>query len=334
MLAIGLAGAAVLAGCRTSPDVAAYVGEAEVTVAELRTAVDQRLADPDIAGYAAADETGYVRKVLGLQVAEEVYDAAARRYDVTVTDAEVAQRIDTLLAGASRDDVFRQLAQQQGVNAADVEENIRQQLIRVELASATGEADLSEAALQARYEQSRGALSEVQLGIITVPDQATADAVLARLVANPASYPAVAAQYAGNNTLPAVRGFSSADLPPVLADAVARTSPGRGFTQAVPEAGGVVVGFVTGTVTPTFAEVREQLAQQAGTEADQAGAAVVGAFQDDVGITVNPRYGMLEEGQIVPAEGGVVQLLEDTAADTAADAGQGAGAGPVEGSGD
>jgi peptidyl-prolyl cis-trans isomerase SurA len=127
-----------------------------------------------------------------------------------------------------------------------------------------------------------------------------------------------------------VRGFSSADLPPVLADAVARTAPGRGFTQAVPEAGGIVVGLVSGTVTPTFAEVRDQLAQQAGTEADQAGAAVIGAFQDDVDITVNPRYGTLEEGQIVPAEGGVVHLLEDTAAGT----GQGAGAGPVEGSGD
>lgn len=334
MLAVGLVGVAVLAGCRTSPDVAAYVGDAEVTVAELRTAVDQRLADPDIAAYAAADETGYVRKVLGLQVAEEVYDAAARRYDVTVTDAEVSRRIDTLLAGASRDDVFRQLAQQQGVNAADVEENIRQQLVRVELASASGQADLSEAALQARYEQSRGALTQVQLGIITVPDQATADGVLAGLVADPASYPAVAGRYPGDNTLPAVREFSPTDLPPVLAEAVARTSPGQGFTQAVPEAGGVVVGFVSGTVTPTFAEVRDQLAQQAGTEADQAGAAVVGAFQDEVDVTVNPRYGILEEGQIVPVEGGVVQLLEDTAADTAAGAAPGAGAGAVEGSGD
>ncbi len=334
MLAIGLAGVAVLAGCRSSPDVAAYVGDTEVTVAELRTAVDERLADPDVAAYAADDETGYVRQVLGLEVAEEVYALAARRYDVTVTDAEVSQRIDTLLAGASRDDVFRQLAQQQGVNAADVEENIRQQLMRVELASAAGEADLSEAALQARYEQSRGSLTQVQLGIITVPDQATADSVLAGLVADPASYPAVAARYAGSNTLPAVRGFAPTDLPGVLAESVAQTPPGQGFTQAVPEAGGVVVGFVAGTVTPTYAEVRDQLAQQAGTEADQAGAALVGAVQDDVGVTVNPRYGMLEEGQIVPAEGGVVQLLEDTAADATAGAGQGAGTGPVEGSGD
>ena len=63
-------------------------------------------------------------------------------------------------------------------------------------------------------------------------------------------------------------------LPPVLAEQVVATPAGQGFTQTVPEVQGVVVGFVAGSVTPTFEEVREQLAQQAGTEADQAGAQV------------------------------------------------------------
>jgi peptidyl-prolyl cis-trans isomerase SurA len=326
VLAIGLAGVAVLAGCRTSPNVAAYVGDVEVTVADLQAAVDERLADPDIAAFVGADEAGYARQVLTLEVTEEVYDAAARRYDVEVSDADVRDRIERLLAGATQDDVFRQLAQQQGVSAADVEENVRQQLMRVELASAAGKADLSEAALQQRYEQSRDQLTQIQLGIITVPDQATADAVLAQLAADPAAYPAVAAQYPGSNTLPEVQGFASADLPDVLAESIAATPAGQGFTQALAEVGGVVVGFVTGSVTPTFAETRDQLAQQAGSEADAAGAALIGEVQADVDVDVNPRYGVLQEGQVVPADGGVVQLLEDAAAD--------AGAGAAGGSGD
>jgi len=327
VLTVGLAGVAVLAGCRTSPSVAAYVGDSEVTVAELQAAVDERLADPDIAAYAAGDETSYARQVLTLQVTEEVYAAAARRFDVDVSDAEVRDRIQGLLGGASQDDVFRQLAQQQGVNAADVEANVRQQLVRAELAAATGQADLSDAALQQRYQESLGQLTQVQLGIITVPDQATADAVLAQLLADPAAYPAVAAQYPGNNTLPAVQSFASGELPDLLAPSITATPPGQGFTQAVAEAGGVVVGFVSAVVTPSFADVRAQLAQQAGSEADAAGAALVSDFQADVDVDVNPRYGVLQEGQVVPGDGGVVQLLEDAGSGTA-------GAGGAEDSGD
>ncbi|GAB3357167.1 peptidylprolyl isomerase [Modestobacter lapidis] len=322
LLAVGLVGVAVLAGCRTSPNVAAYVGDAEVTVAELEAAVDERLADPAIAAYVQGERRNYARQVLTLLVTEEIYDVAARRYDVTVTDGEVRARIDSLLGGASQDDAFRQLARQQGVNATDIAENIRHQLMRLELAAAAGEAELSEAALRQRYEQSQGQLTQVQLGIITVPDQATADAVLAQLVADPAAYPAIAAQYPSNSTLPTVQGFASADLPGVLAESVAATPAGQGFTQAVPEIGGVVVGFVSDLVIPSYAEVRDQLAQQLGSEAEAAGAALIGELQEDVDVDVNPRFGVLEQGQIVPAEGGVVQLLED------------AGAGVAGGSGD
>ncbi len=317
MLALGLAGVAVLAGCRTSPNVAAYVGDAEVSVAELQTAVDERLADPDIAAFAAGDEIGYVRQVLTLEVTEELYAAAARRFDVTVSDQDVEARIVTLLGGGDRAATFQQLAQQQGLSESDVEENVRQQIFRVELASAEGRADLSEAGLQQRYQQSLATLGQVQLGVITVADQVTADAVRAQLTADPAAYPALAAQYPGPNTLPAVRPFASGDVPDVLTDPVAATPPGQTFIQAIPEVG-IVVGLVAGVTTPTFEEARPQLAQQAGTEADQAGAALLQEFRDDLDVTVNPRYGVLEEGQIVAGDGGVVQLLDEAGGDAAA----------------
>jgi hypothetical protein len=320
LLAVGLTALVALAGCRTSPTVAAYVGDDRISVDALSAAVDERLADPGIATFAAGDRTAYARQVLGLQVTERVYAAAARRYDVAVSDADVQDRIDTLLGGADENTVFQQLAQQQGVTAEDVRENVRQQLVRLRAATAAGKADLSDAALQRRYDDSRGQLAQVQLGIITVPDQATADAVLAQLTADPAGYPALAAQYAGSNTLPATRAFSAGQLPGVLTDSVAATPPGQGFTQAVAEAGGVVVGFVAGSDVPVFADVRDQLAQQAASEAEDTGTALVGDVRKSLGITVNPRYGTLDGDTVVAASGGVVQLLED-AGDATAGAG-------------
>jgi peptidyl-prolyl cis-trans isomerase SurA len=311
---VGLTALVALTGCRTSPSVAAYVGEEQISVDSVSAAVDERLADPDIAAFAGSDRTTYARQVLGLQLDERVYAAAAQRYDVQVTDADVADRIDVLLAGAPSDAVFTQLAQQQGVNADDVRENIRQQLVRQRAATTAGDVDLSEAALRQRYEQSRDSLAQVRLGIITVPDQTTADDVLAQLTADPASYPALAAQHAGSNTLAQPQAFAAdqlGQLPPVLAGPVATTAPGQGFTAAVDQAGGVVVGFVAGRDVPAYADVRDQIAQQAASEADDAGAALVGKVRDGMHITVNPRYGVLDGDRVVAGTGGVVKLLED-----------------------
>jgi len=321
VLVAGLAFAGGLAGCRSSPNVAAYVGTAQVSVAELDAAVAERLADPGIAAYAEADEVGFTRQVLSLQVGEEVYTEVARREGVEVSDADVRARIDQLLDGSDPAAVFEQLAQQQGASEADVLENVRQQLVRQRLAVAAGQADLSEQALQDRYEQARGSLAQVDLGLITVPDQQTADAVLAQLVADPAAYPAVAAQHPDPNTLPAVQALSPADLPQQLAEPVATTPAGQGFTVPLPEVGGVVVGFVGAVVVPEFAAVRDQLADQAASEADEAGAQLVAAAREDLDLDVNPRYGVLDEGQVVAGDGGVVQVLEDAGDAGAAAAG-------------
>lgn len=311
MLVAGLAVAGGTAGCRTSPSVAAYVGDQQVSVAELDDAIAERLADPAIAAYAGADEVAFTRQVLSLQVGEEVYAAVARREGVEVSDADVRARIGQLLDGGDPATVFEQVAQQQGASEADVLENVRQQLVRQRLAQAAGQADLSEAALRERYEQARGSLAQVQLGLIVVPDQQTADAVLAQLVADPAGYPAVAAQHPDPNTLAEVQALSPAELPEQLAGPVAATPAGQGFTVPVPEAGGVVVGLVAAASVPEFAEVRDQLADQAASEADGAGAQLVAAARERLDVRVNPRYGVLDEGQVVAGDGGVVQLLED-----------------------
>lgn len=301
-----------LTACRTSPNVAAYVGEEQVTVTELDEAVAERLADDAIAEWAAGREDEFTRRVLALLVEEEVHAAAAERYDVRVGDDEVRRRIGVLLGDDDPDAVFERLAVEQGVGRDDVFENVRQQMIRQEIAESEGLAEAAgEAELRARYDEVREGLAQVSFGYITVPDQTVADAVLAQLTADPAAYPGLAAQYAGAYTLPALEDRAPDDVPPPLAEGVAAAAPNTGFTVPIPQAGGVVVTFVAGTVYPEFEEVRPQLEEEAAGQADTAGAELISEVRDDLGITVNPRYGVLEEGRLVPGDGGVVDILGD-----------------------
>ncbi|MGY1840474.1 MULTISPECIES: SurA N-terminal domain-containing protein [unclassified Modestobacter] len=319
LLAAGLVAVAPLAGCRTAPTVAAYVGEDQIGVAELDDAVDARLADPAIADHVAGERADYTRQVLSLRIDERVYDEAADRLGVEVTDAEVRDRIAALLGDSDPDVVYAQVAQQQGATREDVFSSVRHELLRQRLADAAGRVDLSEAALRARYEELRPQLQQVAVGFVTVPDQATADAVLARLTADPAGYPAVAAEFPGQATLPQVQTTSPDQLAGPLAEAVAATPAGQGFTVPLPAAGGVVVGFVAGRTEPSFAEVRDQLAEQAAQQAGELGAEIVAEVREDLDPVVNPRYGVLEDARVVTLTDGVVQPPADAAAVAAGD---------------
>jgi peptidyl-prolyl cis-trans isomerase SurA len=314
-VALGLVAAVVaLTGCRTSPNVAAYVGDGQVTVEELQAEVDGRLADPAIAEAAAGSEADYTRQVLTLLLREQVYAAAAQRHGVEVTDAEVDAFVEQALAGQDAEALFAQAAAQ-GFTREDVLQSARQQLVRRELgAAAGGGGALDEAALRARYEEVRGELEQVELGYLVVPDQATADAVVAELTADPASYPAVAARFPGDVTQPALQPATLAEVPAPLAEGVAAAAPNSGFTVTVPDVPGVVVAFVGQRTTPSFEEVRAQLESEAATGVEEAGAAMVDDVRADIGVTVNPRYGSLEEGVVQEADGGVVDLLDDGSA--------------------
>src|SRR3954463_6339729 len=137
LMAVAVSG---LSGCRTSPTVAAYVGDEQVTVAELDAAIADRREDPDVAAYADANADAFTRRLLTLLIQEEVYTEAAKRYGVEGTDDEVRARIEQLLGQDDPDTVYGQLAAQ-GVGRADVFENVRQQLVRQEIAVQEGKAE-------------------------------------------------------------------------------------------------------------------------------------------------------------------------------------------------
>ncbi|MGY1825710.1 MULTISPECIES: peptidylprolyl isomerase [unclassified Blastococcus] len=298
-----------LAGCRSAPDVAAYVGDEQITVDELQAQVDDRLEDPEIAAAVAGREDDFTVQVLGLLLEGEVHDAAAQRFDVQITDAELTRRIEELFGDPEA--VYARLAPQ-GISPADVRESVRQQLVRQEIAIGEGAAEpVDEAALRARYEEVREQVGQVEYGVVTVPDQATADAVGAELAADPASYPAVAARFPGQFTLPELTRSAPGELPAPLAEPLASAAPGTAVAVPVPQAGGVVVAFRAGTVYPSFEELRPQLVQAAGEEVEAAAAPLLEEVRADLDITVNPRYAVYEDGRLLPGGTGVVEILED-----------------------
>jgi hypothetical protein len=309
VLATGFLLAAAVSGlsaCRTSPNVAAYVGDERVTVAELDAAVADRLDDPALADYAQRHEADYTRQVLAYLVDQRVYAAAVERYDVRVGDDDVRARIDELLGNDDPDAVFAQLAER-GVGRTDVFENVRQQLIRQELAPEGGADAPGEEALRARYGEVRNSLGEYSFGYIATPDAAAAQAVLGQLTADPASYAAVAAQYPDALTMTALESRAEADLaqlPARLVEGITTAAPNTGFTVPGPDPGQVVVVFVAGTVYPPFEEVRPQLEQEAEETADAAGTEVVEDVRSDLRVRLNPRF---DE----PGENSVVDILED-----------------------
>jgi hypothetical protein len=311
LTAAAVAGLALagLAGCRTAPNVAAYVGDSQVTVAELESAVDDRLADPAIAEFADQDPDTYTRQVLSTLVQDEVHETAAERYGVEVPPAEVRERLDEIFAGQDQDEAYAGLADQ-GLSRQDAFSIIRQQLVRLRIAEAEGLDDpLSDRALRDRYEQTTAEGAEVEFGYITVPDQRTADRVVAALERNPDRYAELAERYAGDFTQAELQTLPREQVPAPLADQAAQAEPGTAFAVPVEETGGVVVGFVG--PAPSFEELRPQLRQQAEAEVDQAAQPLVQRVRESLDVVVNPRYGELQDdGQVQPADAEVVDILE------------------------
>lgn len=316
---LGVVCIAALAGCRTQPTVAAYVEDATITTDELAAAVEERIADENIAAVVEPGDPAYQRAVLSQLVQQAIYRILGDSYGIEVTDREVEEKLEELLsdnAGQSVEEIYAQLAGEQLLAEIDVRENVRQVLTREEIAAAEGlDGPTQEAALRERYEQIQDQLSMIELGYLTVPDQATADATLAALLADPASYEALATAYAGPYTQPTVLASPLSEVPAPLVPSVLATAVGQGFTVAVPETGGIVVGYVAALEVPTFEEVRDDLRVEAASGVDAAVAEIVNEFVAGLDIDINPRYGSLEQGRVVPDSGGVVQILRDAGAD-------------------
>lgn len=302
-----------LSGCRTSPGVAAYVGDETISTDELEAAVEAGLAQEPVAELFAGQEADYRRRVLQDLIATAVYEAAAAKYDVSITPGEVEDRLAQIFLTEDEEQFYAAQAQQ-GVTEENVAEQVRRFVLGEKITEAAGlDEPLSDEALQDLYDEVSGASAQVRLGFIVVPDQATADAVLAQLEADPEGYAALAAQYP-NESLPEITEVALTELPPELAEPFADTEPGQGFTLVPEQASGVAVGYVVDLTVPSFEELRPTLEQQASETVRTNLSEELTDVQQSLNIKVNPRYGSLDEsGELVVDDRDVVAVIDDEA---------------------
>ncbi len=310
LLAVLLAAVLALTACRTSPSAAAYVGDGVITGTQLDRAVQAGLADSAVADFYQGRLPEYRQIVLQELIATEVYDAAATRYDVSVSDAVISSRLAAILAAQGTDAAtFYNQQAAQGRTEADVREQVRRFVLGEEIAKAAGLDDAtSDSALRDLYDQTRAQYAQFQVGLITVADQATADSVLAQLTADPASYDVVAAANPNPNTYPSQS--ATAEQLAGIADDPSTLQVGQGFTDSLLQTGEITVVFILGITYPVFEDIRPTLEQQANAQIQTAVDGEITSVRDSLDITVNPRYGSFDEsGTLVPDDRGVVDVL-------------------------
>ncbi|MBA3525037.1 MAG: SurA N-terminal domain-containing protein [Geodermatophilaceae bacterium] len=305
-----LASVLALSACRTSPGVAAYVGDATITMTELDRAVERGLSNEAVAARYDGAEADYRRLVLQDLITADVYDSAALQYGIEASDSEIDSRLnDVLQANGQTEADFYAGQATDGQTEADIRQRIRQFILGEKLAEEAGLDDASsEAALRALYEQTGAQAATFDVGLITVPDQPTADTVLARLTADPGTYVALYEQYPNINTVEQ-QTVQAAQLTSLVPDP-STLAAGVGQTVPLPS-GEIGVLYIFDVIVPTFEELRPTLEQQTGEQVQAAVTQEIASIRGDLDISVNPRFGTLgEDGTLIDDDRGVVTVID------------------------
>jgi len=306
-----LAALLAVSACRTSPGVAAYIGDEVITTGALDEAVQAGLDNEAVAELYQNRIADYRQIVLQELIATEVYDAAAERYGAEVSEADITARLDEVLAQTDDPEGFFGQQAAEGRTEENVREQVRRFILGEEIAQEAGlDAGSSESALRELYDATREQYAQFEVGLVTVPDQATADAVLAELTAEPTSYAEVAAGYPNQNTLPIPEAATAEQLAGIVPDPAALMA-GQGFSDALVPTGEITVVFIVDISYPSFEDIRPNLEQQVAQQVQAALDAELQAVRDSLDITVNPRYGSFDDsGTLVPDDRGVVDVVD------------------------
>lgn len=302
--------AIAVSACQSRVGAAALVGEQRITDEQLQSAVREALAAPGVrdalpnSSY-KGDLASYRRTVLGMEVERVLAETAARRVGVSVDDSAVAARYRYYQerSGGARQ-FAADLASKDALSPSLFRQLVRTEVIESEIGYRTGGAKRpTDVELRALYEQYAAEAATATLGLIQVPDQATAGSVLARVQQDPDSFATVAKEYAGQpQTAPDPTPYVQSRLPADLNQKIAAAKPGDVFVYSLAGASaGADVVFVVrfgGLRRPSLEESRPQLESQSVRQAAGAGQRYLGTVASEVGVQINPRYGSWDGKQL------------------------------------
>lgn len=156
LVAVVLAVLASACGAAAGSDVAATVGDVEITNAEVDEAFQARAEGPAAASELAADESGEAEEqlrsgVLTNLIRSEILRQAGEERDVEVTDDDIAEQRDLLVEQAGGEEALQKVIDDANVSDEELRSNLRDQVIQNKITSQLAEG-VDEAAISDAYE--------------------------------------------------------------------------------------------------------------------------------------------------------------------------------------
>jgi PPIC-type PPIASE domain len=308
--ALSATAALLLSACGDSrPGTAAVVGDQRITDGDLQSVVDESLSAPGVRAALPnsnykGDLGAYRRDVLNVQVEQLVAESAARRLGLTIDENAVEARYKSFVDQLGGPDAFAsQLASRFALSPSLFRQFVRAEVIESEIGYAQGKVKrLTDAQLEALYQQFVPSATTATLSLIQVPSQAIADQTAAQLKSDPSQFEAVAARFAGAGSQTSAQPMkaSLSQLPPDLVATLRKTPKNEIISYSLAN-GPAKTFFVIrfgGIETPSLEEARPQLEAQTMDQATTAGKKYLEGVADDLGVDVNPRYGTWKPGQL------------------------------------
>ena len=292
----------LVAACQpVHPGSAALVGQRAVSVDTLQRLTNRVLAaadaqtKPQIAGDPAA-LARLQRAILTRLIDGDLLAAAAARLNVAVSEGEIDQEQADLSRQAGGDQQLLQQAVLSGIAPSDLRPALRSLALGSKISQAVvANETVSDAQLQAAYEQNIDQFDQVHAAHILLPTKAQADTVLARARANPDSFAALAQQFSQDTTTRTNGGdlglVGKSRLDPTFAKAVFAAKPGS-IIEVQSSFGWHVVHVIEHPQT-SLAEATPQLRTSLlQSLAQQRVTVLLNEIARGLHISVSPRYGV------------------------------------------
>ena len=302
-----------LSGCGNSPlhtGAAATVGSQRISTTALAGLVRRGLADPQAEQQLGADRVAFQRQALGRLINHDVLAEAARRKDVTVSDAEVQAKRGEFERQAGGSSQLLQQAAQNGIAVADLPGFIHDVVLNEALgAKLTQDVQVPQAQLAALYASSANQNDQVHVAHILVPTRVQAEKILATVKSDPASFAAQAARFstdASNAKRGGDLGFAGrgAFVKPFEAAIFAAKA---GDYLVVQTQFGFHVVHVLERRTTSFADALPMLRRAALQKQRQSlTSELLRRVAKELGVHINPRFGRWDgsTGSVIAARQG------------------------------
>jgi peptidyl-prolyl cis-trans isomerase C len=300
---------AACSGSASTSDVAARVGDVDITTAEVDETFASRAAGASEAPDASDVDDEQKANVLTSLIRSEILRQAAVARDIEITDEDIEEQRELVIEQVGGEEAFNQAIEQANLSEADLEEELRVQAIQNRIVSQLAD-DVDESAVRDEFEndpQDRYG-EKVEVRHILTEQRSEARDAIQRIesgeefseVAADVSIDPGSAQNGGD-----LGEVSRGQTVPPFEKAAFDATEGEVVGPVESEFGFHVLEVTNAIPAPDFADVEQQIRTE--LEAQSGGPAFsdfITGFVEDLGIEVDERYGRWDEASVavVPAD--------------------------------